>query len=82
MTRLPTSIAAFFLAMLLSAGLSLPALAHAQLLSSDPAPQAVLATAPESAVLQFNEPVSPVVLSLIGPTARTCRSPGRSQATR
>lgn len=71
MTRLPTSIAALVLALLISAGLSLPVLAHAQLLSSDPAPQAVLATAPESAVLQFNEPVSPVVLSLVGPDGAT-----------
>lgn len=67
MIRLSQLIAALVLALLGSAGLSLPALAHAQLLSSDPVAQSVLAGVPEKAVLEFNEPVSPVVLSLIGP---------------
>lgn len=71
MTRLPTPIAALVLALLICAGLSLPALAHAQLLSSDPAAQALLDAAPESAVLEFNEPVSPLVLSLIGPDGQS-----------
>lgn len=67
MIRLSQLIAALVLALLGSPGLSLPALAHAQLLSSDPVAQSVLAGVPEKAVLEFNEPVSPVVLTLIGP---------------
>jgi copper transport protein len=42
------------------------ALAHAALVSSDPADGAVLATAPGRLMLTFNEPVSPTVLSLTG----------------
>jgi copper transport protein len=42
------------------------ALAHAALVSSDPADGAVLATAPDRLALTFNEPVSPTVLSLTG----------------
>jgi copper transport protein len=41
------------------------ALAHATLVSSDPADGAVLATAPSRLVLTFNEPVSPLVLRLV-----------------
>jgi copper transport protein len=40
--------------------------AHATLVRSDPADGAVLATAPEHVVLVFNEPVSPLVLRLVG----------------
>lgn len=44
-----------------------PALAHAQLLSTEPLANAVLSAAPEVAQLVFNEPVSPLVVSLIAP---------------
>ena len=40
--------------------------AHAALLSSDPADGAVLVTAPSAITLTFNEPVSPLVLRLVG----------------
>ncbi|UXN73886.1 copper resistance protein CopC [Devosia sp. A8/3-2] len=40
--------------------------AHAQLLSTDPAENAVLDTLPQAVQLQFNEPVSPLAISLIG----------------
>ncbi len=50
-----------------AAALLLPALAHAHagLVSSDPAAEAVLATAPATLSLTFNEPVEPLALSLI-----------------
>ncbi|WP_332683373.1 copper resistance CopC/CopD family protein [Bosea sp. (in: a-proteobacteria)] len=50
-----------------------PALAHATLISSAPADGAVIARAPAEFRLSFSEPVSPLVLLLIGPdgTART-----------
>lgn len=49
-----------------------PALAHASLIRSTPADGAVVAQAPAALTLTFNEPVSPLVLRLIGPdgTAR------------
>ncbi len=40
--------------------------AHAQLLSTDPAANAVLESAPQAVQLHFNEPVSPLAISLIG----------------
>lgn len=43
------------------------ALAHASLIGSSPAPNRVLSSAPTQLVLEFNEPVSPLVLTLIGP---------------
>lgn len=39
--------------------------AHAQLLSTDPADNAVLESAPETLQLHFNEPVTPLAISLI-----------------
>ncbi len=39
--------------------------AHAQLLSTDPVENAVLDSAPQAVQLQFNEPVSPLAISLI-----------------
>ena len=41
--------------------------AHAQLLATDPAENAVLDVAPRQVTLTFNEPVSPLILKLIGP---------------
>lgn len=43
------------------------ALAHAQLVSSAPADGAVVATAPSSLTLTFNEPVSPITVKLARP---------------
>ncbi len=43
-----------------------PALAHATLVSTDPASGALVATAPERIVLTFNEPVSPTVMRITG----------------
>jgi copper transport protein len=45
-----------------------PAWAHASLVGSEPAEGAVLAQAPATLRLSFNEPVSPLVVRLIGPT--------------
>jgi copper transport protein len=46
----------------------LPALAHASLLGSDPPDGVVLAEPPATMRLDFNEPVSPLVFRLIGPS--------------
>jgi copper transport protein len=43
------------------------ALAHASLVHSEPADRAVVARAPATITLVFNEPVSPVVLRLVAP---------------
>lgn len=43
------------------------ALAHAQLLSTDPMDDAILQAAPDRIVLRFNEPVSPLALKLVEP---------------
>ncbi|HEY9011808.1 MAG TPA: copper resistance protein CopC, partial [Devosia sp.] len=42
-------------------------LAHAQLLSTEPADSAVLEMAPKTLTLRFNEPVSPLRFTLVGP---------------
>lgn len=67
MTRFMTRLAAPFLAVLLVLASAVPAFAHAQLLSTNPAANAVMAEAPEILSLVFNEPVSPLVISLIAP---------------
>lgn len=59
------------LALLLALFSAQPALAHAQLLSTEPADGAVLAAAPQQVQLQFNEPVSPLVIKLVGPDGDT-----------
>lgn len=43
------------------------AFAHAQLLTSEPTANAVVMAAPDAVHLTFNEPVNPLVVSLIGP---------------
>ncbi|SMQ85628.1 copper transport protein [Devosia lucknowensis] len=53
--------------LLLMLAQDMPALAHAQLLSTEPAANAVLGTAPETLALIFNEPVTPLAMTLIGP---------------
>ncbi len=45
--------------------------AHASLIRSEPSDRAVVAQAPATLKLTFNEPVSPVVLRLVGPTGET-----------
>jgi len=57
-------------AVLVLAGIALSiggAFAHASLLRAEPADGAMLAGAPEAFVLTFSEPISPLVLRLIGP---------------
>ncbi|KFC61264.1 Copper transport protein YcnJ precursor [Devosia sp. LC5] len=54
------------LSLLLALLVPMRAWAHAQLLSADPADNAVLESAPQAVQLQFNEPVSPLAISLIG----------------
>ncbi len=44
------------------------ALAHASLLGSEPADGAVVAQPPQTVRLDFNEPVSPLIVRLVGPT--------------
>ena len=55
------------LSLLFTLLLAVPALAHASLLTSEPTDGSVVATAPSTFTLTFNEPVSPTVLSLIEP---------------
>jgi copper transport protein len=45
-----------------------PALAHASLLGSEPADGVTVAQAPATLKLTFNEPVSPLIVRLVGPT--------------
>lgn len=54
------------LALLLALLVPAQAWAHAQLLSTDPADNAVLASSPQALHLYFNEPVTPLAMSLIG----------------
>lgn len=54
------------LTLLLALLVPMQAWAHAQLLSTDPADNAVLESAPQAVRLHFNEPVSPLAISLIG----------------
>ncbi len=65
--RLVCSAAAALLAALLVVIASPVALAHAVLVASEPADGAMLADPPARLTLTFNEPVSPLVVRLIGP---------------
>lgn len=58
------------------------ALAHAQLRASEPTEGSLVDTSPARIVLTFNEPVSPVVLRLIGPdgTARDVDATAENEA--
>ena len=61
-----------FLLALLAAGVHPTKVqAHASLIRSEPSDRAVVAQAPATLKLTFNEPVSPVVLRLVGPTGET-----------
>ena len=57
---------------------SLPVLAHATLVSASPADGAVLSTAPQELSLDFNEPVSPIILKLAYPDGRILLVPETS----
>ncbi len=62
----------FVVALLMLALGPIPAAwAHAQLLSTAPAQNAVLPTAPVSVALTFNEPVNPLSFRLIGPDGKS-----------
>lgn len=51
------------------------ALAHASLVSVEPADGSVLTTAPRAFVLRFNEPISPLVLKLVQPDGSSVALP-------
>jgi len=59
--------------------LPIQALAHAQLRGTDPAEGAVVAEAPTAVTLEFNEPVSPLVLRLIEPDGTTTDIDGAAE---
>ncbi len=54
----------------------LPVLAHAGLVSTDPADGATLETAPASVALRFNEPVTPISVRLLDGSGREQALPG------
>ncbi len=47
--------------------------AHALLVASDPASEAVLDAAPTAVTLRFNEPMAPLTLDWLLPTGASCR---------
>jgi copper transport protein len=53
--------------------------AHASLVGSQPAEGAVVAEAPATLMLSFNEPVSPLVVRLIGPTGEALTAAVRAE---
>jgi len=55
------------IALLLALAQSSPALAHASLIRAEPGDGAMLAQAPATLRLTFNEPVSPLVMRLVAP---------------
>ena len=55
------------------------ALAHASLVGSDPPAEATLTQPPSTLRLDFNEPVSPLVVRLIGPNGDATTPPVRAQ---
>lgn len=60
-----------FVAMAASLSMLSGALAHAALVGSDPADGAVLPAAPPQIVLEFTEPVTPLVVTLIAPDGQS-----------
>ncbi len=60
-----TRLLLVFILLLFSMGIAVPVSAHAMLLSSNPAPNAVLATSPAQVELFFSEPVAQGLSSLI-----------------
>ena len=65
--RLIAGLATLLLFVCLATGAS----AHASLVSAEPADGSVLATAPKTLQLRFNEPVTPAVISLIDASGKT-----------
>ena len=64
-------IVAIALALIAAAVIRTDALAHATLISSEPADRVVVARPPAALKLTFNEPVSPLTLRLVGPGGDT-----------
>src|SRR3954468_18032481 len=67
MTRRGRAVVAGFIALLIALALASEAYAHASLVKASPADGAVVPVAPAVLSLTFNEPVSPLVIRLIGP---------------
>ena len=67
MTRRGKAVVACFIALLIALTLTGEAYAHASLVKASPADGAVVPVAPAVLSLTFNEPVSPLVIRLIGP---------------
>lgn len=81
---LTTALTAALTALLLAFSVvgALPAAAHAQLLSSNPADDAVLAAAPERVEFVFNEDINPSFAQVvIDADAPATRPPTRSPST-
>jgi copper transport protein len=68
-------VAAMLAALSLLAAPASPARAHAALVRAAPADGAVLAAAPPALTLTFNEPVSPLLIRLIGPDGEPIATP-------
>src|SRR3954469_15186239 len=71
MTRRGKGIVACFITLLTALALTGEAYAHASLVKASPADGAVVPVAPSALSLTFNEPVSPLVIRLIGPDGAT-----------
>jgi copper transport protein len=67
MTRRGRAVVACFIVLLIALALASEAYAHASLVNASPADGAVVPVAPAVLSLTFNEPVSPLVIRLIGP---------------
>jgi copper transport protein len=67
MTRHGKTVVACFIALLIVVAHAGEACAHASLVKASPADGAVVPVAPAALSLTFNEPVSPLVIRLIGP---------------
>ena len=59
-----------------------PAAAHAQLVAAEPAEGAVLPSAPQTVVLTFDEPVTPLVFRWLGPDGAVRELAARSEGRR
>jgi copper transport protein len=67
MRKLLACLRAILLGLILASGSATAALAHAQLLGTVPAQDAVAAAAPDQAQLVFNEPVTAIAVGLVDP---------------
>ncbi len=68
----------FLIALLLALAQSRLRFAHASLIRAEPADGAMLAQAPATLRLTFNEPVSPLVMRLVGPSGEVDLAADRS----